>query len=83
MLGTLSTHPEEKLVEQGEKATAIYFIVSGESMIFHYDLLRQDLFKKSLLSSGDHFGEIGCLYDCNRTCTVLSINYNILARLSK
>ena len=32
---------------------------------------------------GDSFGEIGILFNCNRTCTVQSIDYNILARVSR
>jgi hypothetical protein len=37
---------------------------------------------KSLLTKSDHFGEIGCLYNCVRTCSVKSLNYSILARMT-
>lgn len=35
-----------------------------------------------LISSGDCFGEIGCLFECPRTYTVQSINYTILSLLT-
>lgn len=36
-----------------------------------------------MLVSGDCFGEIGLLFNCTRTCTIVSTNYTILARLAK
>ena len=35
------------------------------------------------LSDNDHFGEISLLYDCKRTCNVISSNYCTLATISK
>lgn len=35
------------------------------------------------LIDGDHFGEIGMLFDCKRTATVRSENYGTLALLRK
>lgn len=34
------------------------------------------------LKEGDHFGDIGLMYHCKRTASVLSRNYNTLSRLS-
>ena len=36
-----------------------------------------------LLVEGQYFGEIGCLFGCLRTASVLNRNYNTLARLTK
>jgi len=36
-----------------------------------------------VLVEGAQFGEIGVAYNCKRTATVLTRNYNTLARLSK
>ena len=38
--------------------------------------------KKKFLYDGDHFGEIGLIYGCNRTATVKSNNYGSLAKLT-
>jgi len=40
------------------------------------------VFKKQLYD-GDHFGEIGLLFDTKRTATVKSMNYGSLARLKE
>lgn len=37
----------------------------------------------NILIDGDHFGEIGMIYDCKRTATVKSENYGTLALLRK
>jgi CRP-like cAMP-binding protein len=35
-----------------------------------------------LMVEGDHVGEIGLLYKCKRSASVVSRNYNVMARLS-
>jgi CRP-like cAMP-binding protein len=37
----------------------------------------------TLLTQGEHFGEIGLVYKCNRTASVFSRNYMTLAKLAK
>jgi CRP-like cAMP-binding protein len=32
---------------------------------------------------GEHIGEIGLIYKCNRTASIISRNYNTLGRLQK
>lgn len=34
-----------------------------------------------LLVEGDHLGEIGLLYNCPRSCTIISRNFNNMASL--
>ena len=36
-----------------------------------------------LLTEGEHFGEIALIFKCQRTASVVSLNYNTLARLGK
>ena len=36
-----------------------------------------------LLVEGEHIGEIGLIYNCKRTATVVSRNYNVMARFGK
>ena len=83
LMGTLFTSPEENIVQQGEKANAMYFMVSGDCMVAQRDLIGFERVQPKLLTKNDHFGEIGILYPCTRTCTVKSVTYNILARISR
>ena len=39
--------------------------------------------KPKYLIDGDHFGEIGLIFDCKRTATIKSENYGTLALLKK
>ena len=47
------------------------------------DLNRNEIFNYRLLVSGDHFGAIASVYDCKRTATVMSRNYNIMANINR
>jgi F-box/leucine-rich repeat protein 7 len=82
-MGSLFTAPEEMVVSQGEKSMCMFFIASGESQILHKNSSGKERAFSKLLIGGDHFGEVGLIYDCPRTCTVMTSDYNILARLSK
>lgn len=35
------------------------------------------------LNEGDHFGEVALMYQCKRSATVISSNYNTFARVLK
>lgn len=60
----------------------MYFISSGDCAIDIRDVNREKLVAEKLLIEGDHFGEIGVIYDCKRTATVVSRNYNTMSRIT-
>jgi CRP-like cAMP-binding protein len=65
----------------------MYFIGRGDCKI---DIIGQDGRKATrhpsnsnpILSEGDHFGEIQLIYENHRSASVISMNYNTLAKLS-
>lgn len=82
-LGTLFAPPEEKILTQGQKSNSMFFIISGKCQVSINTIGLKENLNKNFLTWGDHFGEIGCLYNTARTCNVTSMDFNILARLSK
>ena len=83
LLGTLFTQPEHKIVEQGEESDCMYFIIAGECLVILEDSTNFERIKTNLLGASDFFGELGCLFKCKRTCSIMSASYNIVARLTK
>ena len=61
----------------------MFFISSGECTVNIVDDKRNEIIAHRLLVEGNHFGEIGLIYDCIRTASVQSRNYNTMATLSK
>lgn len=61
----------------------MFFIVFGDCQIKNRCVDGRLFVKKEILVQHDHFGEIGCLYNCTRTCSIIGAKYNILARLTK
>ena len=68
----------------------MYFIRNGRFSVHvkkeHLKAVSMDDEKRrpdTYLIDGDHFGEIGLLFDGKRTCTVKSDNYGTLAKLTK
>ena len=57
----------------------MYFIAMGDVAVNIRDTNREELVAVKLLVEGDHFGEIGVLYECRRTATIVSRNYNTMA----
>ena len=82
-LGTLFTQPELRICTQGGKSSSIYFISSGNCVVSQRSYFRNEKYERKLLSSGDSFGEIGVIYNCSRTCTVMSTDYSIIAGLQR
>lgn len=74
--------PEEKIIEQGEYGKDMFFIQTGDCILNLMDHNRQEYMPPRLLVPGEHFGEIGALYNCQRTCTIIGRFYNTLAQLT-
>jgi len=81
-LGTCFTTPEEVVLKQGEEMEDMYWIQQGDCAVNIKEHDRQERVAVRLLVEGDHFGEIGMMYKCKRTASVISRNYNTMARLS-
>ena len=82
-LDTVFATPEESIIWQGTESDAMYFISQGECTIDITDENRIVQKTVRLLVEGDHFGEIGLIYGCVRSATVISRNYNTMAKLNK
>lgn len=66
----------------------MYFIRTGQFEVsiksnFNTGKNSQPKIEKKYLFDGDHFGEIGLVYNTKRTASVKSQNYGSLARLNK
>ena len=71
----------------------MYFVAKGKYDVFvkknhgvsvkKYTTDRTKEKPDRILQDGDHFGEIGLIYNCKRTATVESSNYGTLAALTK
>ena len=57
--------PEETVVGQGHENSQMYYIMSGDCIAnVKEDRTNKEHIAHTLLSEGDHFGEISILYDC-------------------
>ena len=83
-LGTCFATPEEEVIKQDEYPEPIdmYFISKGDCAVNIKDQKGRWHVAVSLLTEGDQFGEIAMIYNCKRTATIVSRNYNTMARLS-
>ena len=82
-MGTFLTSPEEEIFKQGDDSEEIFYIIQGDCVlnITEHDLKTNNAVK--LMVEGDHIGEIGIIYKCKRTASVVSRNYNVMSRLGK
>lgn len=81
-LGIMFTTPEIKIIEQDEMADDMFFILKGDCIVDMLDYENKMHETMRILVVSDYFGEIALLHQCPRTCTVISRNYNTLARLT-
>ena len=81
-LGTVFSTPEEGLIFQGEDSYEMFFIIQGDCAVNIKEHDLQEHTAVRLLVEGDHFGEIGLIYKCPRTASIISRNYSTLAAIS-
>ena len=77
--------PEEEIVSEGvydKNELFMYFISKGDCYVSQRNQNGREEQAFKLLNEGDNFGEISLIYNCPRTATVRSRNYNELAHLS-
>ena len=67
-------------MSQGEHGNQFYYVGKGDCKVTVRNARGKEVFV-SKLNEGDHFGEIGMIYRCERTATVYSMNYNTFATL--
>lgn len=60
----------------------MYFLSKGDCAINITDEQGKEYVAVRLLTEGDYFGEIAMIYKCRRTATVVSRNYNTMARIT-
>ena len=61
----------------------MYFIAKGDCAVNVRDEKKNEHVAFRILKEGDHFGEISMIYKCRRSATVVSRNYNTMAKLSE
>ena len=60
----------------------MYFLSKGDCVVNIKDQHNNEHIAVRLLTEGDYFGEVGMIYGCGRTTSVISRNYNTMARIS-
>lgn len=80
---TVLSEPEERVVEWGDPSEAMFWVARGRACVLRRDLAEGGFKRLKILSEGEHFGEVGLLYNCPRTMAVETHKYSILARLAR
>jgi CRP-like cAMP-binding protein len=88
-LSTELWDPETVIIEQGAalspnpKENYFYLITKGEWAVISKDKATIEDTQIKVMLPGDHFGEVGLLYKCKRTATVMSNNYCTLGKITE
>lgn len=61
----------------------MYLVARGECVVNIKDEQGKLIKDFKTLTPSDYFGEIGLIYDCKRTATVVSRKYTTLAKMTK
>lgn len=81
-LSNIFTTPEEEVIRFGDKSDSMYFLVYGQCGVIVHDRYGEQ-HCVTMLTPGNHFGEIGVVYNTIRTANVLSLGYCTIAKLTK
>jgi CRP-like cAMP-binding protein len=74
--------PDEAVVSFGEDSTCMFFVASGKCEVEVIDQYKTAHLVR-YIRTGDYFGELGLVYNTQRTATVTTSVYSSLAQLSK
>jgi len=74
-------NPEDVIISQNSKSQDMYYVAKGVCSVSVIDQTKTKRMVRHLLP-GNHFGEIGMIYDTPRSATVISKNYCTLAKMS-
>ena len=69
-LGSSFSTPEQMILKQNDPSEEMFFISSGDCAVNITNNNREEVVGHRLLVEGDHFGEIGLIYECNRTASI-------------
>ena len=81
ILETMLLPPHGIVIQQGDEggeAASFFYVGKGDCKVNVKDERGKGIFIRRLLE-GDHFGEVSIIYNCKRTATVISMNYNTFA----
>ena len=85
-LDTVLSLPEDAVIKQDDlfnpDTSSMFFIGRGACVIQLVDHRGNFDDSVRMLEEGEHFGEIQMIYQSHRSASVVSLNYNTLARLA-
>ena len=85
-LDTSLIPPHAPVIKQGEftpNDNLFYFVGKGSCKVTVRNPKGKEITVNPVLGEGEHFGEIALIYNCERTATVYSMNYNTFATMKE